>query len=234
MVFARTQCRLERPGGVGLVVLLEEQLAPRHVGRHVGGRLGDGRAEIVVGLLHPAEAARGAAGAHELLHAGGHQLARQDQREGALVLALALHLLQQAQLERGIADRVLEHRRLQRLLGIGVTTDGDVGLRAQHGRRPVVAEAAEQRVHLVVLATVERPLGGAARVGLCRLRHRPRRRHGARTREHGTHDQQEAEASRKGRGHRGPDGASIRRPRMRIQTDDGPGWPGRVRRTRAT
>ena len=165
MLCVGAQRRLERPGRFPPLVLLEEQLAPGHVGDDVGRGPRDRFAEEVVGLLEAAEGPRRAAGADVVGRRRADDVARQDERERAHRLdAASLEAAEEPELDGGVADRALGDGRLQHLLGLGVLADGDVGPRAEHRDGRIVAERARQRVHLVVATGQERPLDrGAAR-----------------------------------------------------------------------
>ena len=170
MLCVGAQRRFERPGRFPPLVLLEEQLAPRHVGHDVGRGPRDRFAEEVVRLLKAAEGPRGAAGADVVGRRRADDVTRQDEGERAHRLgAASLEAAEEPQLHSGVADRALGDRGLQHLFGLGVLADRRVGPRPEDRRGGIGAQRRRQRMHLVVAPGQQRPLDrGTARRRLCR------------------------------------------------------------------
>ena len=166
--FERRLIRLDR---FGVVVFLEEQVAPRRLDRGVVRR---GRRRVPkrgVRLLELAERLQRPSGARELR--GGPRRVSEcgDARKGTVRPGTAEQLLQQAELERGFARRRTRRRRLQRRFSVRVQPARDGGTRLQRDDvRILRVELVRQGVDLGVAALDER-----ARRGLERRRRNRRR-----------------------------------------------------------
>ncbi len=144
---------LKRFHGVGRLVLLEKQLAPRRIDRRIGWRFRERVAKHVVRFLRPVERSKSTRRTRQL--GGGVRPVRRrgDLRQNRFSVGLAEHLLQEAKLKRSFARRQAIRGGAQQRLGVRVAAACDHRARFQRDDVGIVGiELVGERIDFVVAA----------------------------------------------------------------------------------